>query len=325
MKKIFLVIFIYKSIFCFAQPGAFGSNLIFTIRDFHKNNYSVFWYDNKTKKNCEVISVKDKFIVNGLGTPVGGTVEGYIKIYNKKDTMVVFPPISSYENIVLDIPFRNGNFKIPNIVYETQKLFKPEYRKFLYVNLDGDWSDFEIGKETKLQNLVMRKVESFKENYLSSLLPNCEQNNAYSYNPYYLKDYFVNDQYYKKINGNSINNSIPKLYNYYFFGILKGTNEYFLQRTENGQIEYGELKVILDDEYEKKILPDLREHIYFNSYYIRNYDEPLIFGYFQFRGKVKYESYSTHQKWGIYRVYIEKPNLKTIKKIKQENKIDEIR
>lgn len=332
--KIFglLLLFLVEINYGLAQPGEYGSDLLFTFRNENlKDDASVVWNDEDTKNTIVVKpNKKGEFIIESFKTPVGGWLKGNITIYYKKDTMVVYPPFSDHENIILDIPFQKGKFIIPNNVYHVQKLFAPQFRKNLAVHLEADWSIFEVGKENPLKTVVLRRKELFQSSdKMNSLLPSFyEDNTLFSEIAYPLKHYFIDENYYKKIIGNRI--YTPRRLKYYFFGIVKGTNQYFLQREKNSLIEYGTLEIPIErymqeensDCYRGLLYPNLEDDVYFSLYSLIDGDIPVILGYYHGVKKCDESFGSTKQMWGIFEVLIDTPNLEDLKQIRREHSTD---
>lgn len=332
MKLFLIILFFLQVSKTFAQPGEYGSDLIFTFRKVEiKNNSMVMWYGQDTKDTILVKpNKKGEYIVESFKTPSGGWLRGYMAIIHKKDTMIIYPPFSESENIILNIPFKKGEFLIPDIVYHTQKLFEPRYRTKLAVNLEGDWSEFEIGKEKPIKTVILKRRELFESSEkMTFFLPSfCADDNMLSQKAYPLKYYFIDERQYEKIIGNRI--YIPRRIKYYFFGIVKGTNQYFLQREKDSLIEYGTLEIPIERYMQEKrsncyrglLYPNLEEDIYFSLYSLIDGDIPVVMGYYHGVKKCDESFGSVKIMWGIFDVYIDEPDADTIELIKKEHTID---
>ena len=313
LKTLLLLFFGLKTFCLSSQPGAFGSDLIFSLRE-AKKAYVVSWYDERTKHKKTLQLENNQYTVRAIKTPVGGGVSGKIEIVYKNDTMIVYPPrFFGGDATVLDnIPFRKGIYKIPEIVYSTQRLFKPEFRKNLKPNLEGDWSEYEVGRPDPIGTVTLRRIELFKNSKsFSSLLPSfCSKTTLYSENPYYLKDRFLNETTYKAIIGNSF--YIPRRFKYYFFGVMNETNCYFLQREENSPIEYGTIEVPIGNEGQESYYPHFSMYSYYQG------DEPLVLGCY-------YDVSNTEKiMWGIFKIYIDQPDKQIMEIIKEEHRMDNL-
>ncbi|MFV0539857.1 MAG: hypothetical protein ACK5MZ_01285 [Aestuariibaculum sp.] len=331
-RQLFLIVVLFITTpCCFSQPGPYGADLIFSIKDKSlSKKYTVFWNDtrNNTVKDLKALSGTYKVI--GTKTPIGGGFTGYITLVHKKDTMFVHPPTSMYEDIVLKIPFRKGTYSIPNLVYETQALFKPEYRERLAINLEADWSEFEIKQKLKLPTVTLRRIEIIENSRLfTNIYPRChDATNIYSSSPYHLKDYFEEDGFYEKIICNNF--YIPRNYKYFFFGVLKKTNLYFLQREEDSPIEYGTLQIPIDRSVQQKqenchkglLFPNLADDVYFSTESLIGGNIPIVFGYYHAVKKCDESFGSVKETWGMFNIYINKPDEKTLDIIEKEHSYD---
>jgi len=334
-----LLIIVFQAIIVAAQPGAYGSDLIFTVRNSDYRNYRVVWCSANENKRI-ILSPTDKgeYEVEAFKTPGGGFANGHIEIINNNDTMFIqHPMLDRGEAISLNIPFRKGKYVIPKMIYITQELFKPEYRKQLKPNLEGDWSEFEINAPNPIPTIILQRIELIRNrkaaNYIRHLHfcdDECDDFFEYYNYPYYLRDYFTDRNFYIKLLGEGYpyqNGYYRSKYN--FFGVLKGTNQYFLQIEENGIIEYGTLEIPIDRTVQEKndtcyaglLFPNLDDKITFSAYSYLKGEQPIVYGYYNGIEKC-YESKYEIEMWGFFNIYIDKPDEAAFEIIKNEHSID---
>ncbi len=330
---IVIVILILQNLGSIAQPGAWGSDLIFSFRKPVKH-LKVYWHRSYDSKKIQLKPDENsRYKVISSKSPIGGFPNGHIEAVLFKDTMQVhYPYIESDKNIVLEsIPFKKGKYIIPYVVYYVHSLTKPEYRKELKPNLEGDWADFEVNSPP-LRNAIARRVEVFSSNDFHSYLPlvGCDRTGLFSYHPSFLSYYFLDEQFASKIIGSNVtSNSGGK---FYFFGTVVDSDIFFLVKEHGGKVEYGriEVPIVRDNVQQKKdscsgglLFPNLDEPISFGVYsFHRKNFEPYVLGHYS--GIKSCNEYFGTEKtiWGIFKIYIEKPDERTLSEIKEEHSAD---
>ncbi|NRS90362.1 hypothetical protein HNQ02_003302 [Flavobacterium sp. 7E] len=336
IRYLLLLLVVTQSNFIFSQPGPYGSDLRFTLRN-PNSNLKVFLVNQGEYHEIEVTKNSEEYFVSSRKSPVGGRVIGHIEIVSKqKDTMRIYDfAYSMHEDIIIkSIPFTKGNYSIPKEVYIVHNLFKPEFRKQLKPSLNGDWSDFKIGKETPMKEVYLKRIELFKNTDLfTSLFPTFyEQGSVFSANPYFLKEQLKTPDLYETIIGNGCSSYIPcDYYNYFYFGLIAQSNIFIYQKEKDSPIEYGVIKVPIYRDMQQKaencykglLYPNLEDEIDFihknlSSTHFNTY----VLGYYVGKKKCN-ESFGTVKPmWGIFQIYIDKPDEKMIKIITDEHTKD---
>jgi len=330
-----LLFFLFQSMLLFSQPGSYGSNLILKLRE-PDNNYKV--YQVYQGKYTEIkVNKNDEYIVSAGRSPAGGYVLGYVEIISQKiDTMRIFHPKLNTDKptVINNIPFRKGNYRISKLVYTVNNWFKPEYRIYLKPSLDGDWSAFEIKEKQTLKKVYLRRVELFKNPKLfSSLFPISSNPNIVSAScPYFLKDYFITLEFYKNIEGcGSYCYPASNYYDYYFFGVIVNSNIFLYKKKSDSAIEYGTITVPIYRNmqqekggcYKGLRYPNLENEIEFISKNISFiHFKPYALGYYVGKKECN-ESFGTvKEMWGIFQIYINKPDEKIMEIITKEHTLD---
>lgn len=336
IRYILILLLLIQSNFIFSQPGPFGSDLIFTLRKFN-SNIKVYHVDKEEHNEIKVSKYSDEYVVSSRKTPVGGWVKGHIEIISeKKDTMRIFDfAFSNSKNIIIkEIPFRKGNYKIPKETYIVHNLFKQEFRQNLRPSLNGNWSEFEIGKEIPLKEVYLKRIELFKNTKIfSSLFPYpYKKGSVFSSNPYFLKDQLKTPDLYETIIGNGCSSYRPcDYYNYFYFGIIGESNIFIFQKEDGSPIEYGMIKIpIYRDVQQKKencykglLYPNLEDKISFTLKNLTSINfKPYVLGYYDGKKRCDENFGTVKEMWGIFQIYIDKPDKKTMHIITNEHTKD---
>jgi|GEM_PF-1652761 len=312
-----------------AQPGPFGSDLYFSLRNPEQlKNSLVLWYDEDTKQKSSLSPGKDgMYRVECHKTPLGGNVRGHVEIVYKKDTMYIYPPyLNGRDDIELtSIPFHKGRYCIPGYIYTSWELFSPDMRHRVRPSLDGDWQEFDMDRPDLLPSLLLRREEMIRHGHIGSLLGS--RDGISSITASCIPGYFFRDKSTgEKIMGHGI--WFPSPFPYYCFGILQNTNVYFLLRERDSLLEYG----ILD-------LPDGIEdttrgqegdlfwkgdarNAEFSTYLFAQSDLPRVLGYYRVNRGCGNEPQHTIERWGIFSVQIGKPDAVLLKTIRNEHRDD---
>ncbi len=141
-----------------AQPGAYGGFLKFKVYkdgklvDLSDKNWKIVPNHGSFKEPAKPYEYPNHFDIIPIPTPMGGTVgrDFYLDIVFKKDTMRVFTPNFSSDIVTLDsIPFKKGNYKIPDHIYHLKPMINKN-KAFTYTpTLENNWEIFSIdGIET---------------------------------------------------------------------------------------------------------------------------------------------------------------------------------
>ena len=160
----FIFLFPAKSI---AQPGAFGGSLKLKVYkdgkliDLSYKNWKIVPNHCSFKEPVKPYEYPNHFDIIPIPTPMGGTVgrDFYLDIVFKKDTMRVFTPNFSSDIVKLDsIPFKKGNYKIPDHIYHLKTMINKN-KAFTYIpTLENNWEIFSLdGTET--YKCLIEKIE----------------------------------------------------------------------------------------------------------------------------------------------------------------------
>lgn len=156
-----------------AQPGPYGGDIKFKVYengkivDLSKKSWKIIPNNITLIEATIPYEYPDYYRIVPYPTPMGGMVAPnfYLDIIHKKDTMRLYPPSPSNENIVLDsIPFLVGTYKIPKHIYDLKETINTKKARNYKPELKGDWEVFSI-KKFETFKCYIEKVEDF--DYLS--------------------------------------------------------------------------------------------------------------------------------------------------------------
>lgn len=283
MKKSLLsfLLLLFAAAFVAAQPGPYSGILKFKVYnngemiDLSNPDWLLVPAKYTSVPNPKPYQFPDYYQITPKGTPMGGMVQEdfYLYLIHKKDTMKIYTPDFSSENVVLDnIPFSKGTFKIPQHIYLLKELTSNSYENYT-PKLNGDWNLFRKETYKCLIERVLDIDEVTASNYNCASYSSFERimidNQYYDYN----YDFIIKpiDEKNKRIY------RVQDIETVSFWNTRKKENKFFIKslfyrdktlfaiirKTYNGPesgTAYGIYKLhFVEDEVPKELALDLKE------------------------------------------------------------------